>query len=181
MVEGLYWDGGAHGAEAAEDRGSRPAYGLLREGPPLLRGAEADRTRGEVSEAGHRLYGEEEVARLKFIKKAKLLGLTLKEIAELVELAAEGSRGRVIPRLEGILETHLAETERKMAELAEFREGLLHYRDRLFEADPAKGCGCGEGVSRSRPPRISAIFSSFTNVSMAAVMSTPKRIGHSAL
>lgn len=140
----------------------------------------------ERSEAGHRLYGEEEVARLKFIKKAKLLGLTLKEIAELVELAAEGSRGRVIPRLEGILETHLAETERKMAELkmaelAEFREGLLYYRDRLFEADPAKGCGCGEGVSRSRPPRISAIFSSFTNVSMAAVMSTPKRIGHSAL
>ncbi len=36
-------------------------------------------------------------------------------------------------------------------------------------------------VKRSRPPRISANFSSFTNVSMAAVMSIPRRIGHSAL
>lgn len=37
----------------------------------------------ERSEAGYRLYGEEEVARLDFIKKAKLLGLTLGEITEL--------------------------------------------------------------------------------------------------
>lgn len=101
----------------------------------------------ERSEAGYRLYGEEEVARLEFIKKAKLLGLTLKEIAELVELAAEGGRGKVIPRLEGILERHLEETARKMAELDEFRKSLLYYRDRLFEADPVEGCGCGEGVS----------------------------------
>ncbi len=101
----------------------------------------------ERSKAGYRLYGEEEVARLKFVKKAKLLGLTLKEIAELVELAAEGSGGKVIPRLEGILETHLKESERKMAELAGFRDSLLYYRNRLFEAGPAEGCGCGEGVS----------------------------------
>lgn len=101
----------------------------------------------ERSEAGYRLYGEEEVARLKFIRKAKLLGLTLKEIAELVKLAAEGSRGKVIPRLEGLLENHLAETERKMSELDEFRQSLLYYRERLFEAEPAAGCGCGEGVS----------------------------------
>ncbi len=36
------------------------------------------------SEAGYRVYGAEEVARLEFIKRAKLLGLTLKEIRELV-------------------------------------------------------------------------------------------------
>jgi DNA-binding transcriptional MerR regulator len=40
------------------------------------------------SKAGYRLYGREEVARLEFIKRAKLLGLTLEEIRELVELAA---------------------------------------------------------------------------------------------
>lgn len=69
----------------------------------------------ERSEAGYRFYGEEEVARLKFIKKAKLFGLTLGEIAELVELAASGGRGKVIPHLEQVLESHLEETERKMA------------------------------------------------------------------
>jgi DNA-binding transcriptional MerR regulator len=101
----------------------------------------------ERSDAGYRLYGREEVARLEFIKKAKLLGLTLKEVAELVDLAAEGSQGRVIPRLEQVLENHLEETERKMAELAGLQESLIYYRERLFEADPVESCGCGEGVS----------------------------------
>ncbi len=50
------------------------------------------------SEAGYRLYTDEEVARLLFIKRAKLLGLTLGEIAELVNLAAECNQGEVMPR-----------------------------------------------------------------------------------
>ncbi len=99
------------------------------------------------TEAGYRLYGPEEVARLEFVKRAKLLGLSLKEITELVDLAAESSRGRVIPRLERVLEAKLEETERKMAEMAEFRRSLLYYKEQLFEADPVESCGCGEGVS----------------------------------
>lgn len=99
------------------------------------------------TEAGYRLYGPEEVARLEFIKRAKLLGLKLAEITELVGLAAESSRGRVIPRLKHLLEAKLEETERKMAELAEFRKSLLYYREQLFEADPVESCGCGDGVS----------------------------------
>ena len=39
------------------------------------------------SESGYRLYTEEEVAKLEFVKRAKLLGLTLDEIAELVGVA----------------------------------------------------------------------------------------------
>ncbi len=99
------------------------------------------------TEAGYRLYGTEELARLEFVKRAKLLGLTLEEIKELIALAAEARRGKVIPRLEEILEAKLEEIERRMAELAEFRESLLHYRRRLFGVDPVEGCGCGEGVS----------------------------------
>jgi DNA-binding transcriptional MerR regulator len=99
------------------------------------------------SEAGYRLYGEEEVARLEFIKKAKLLGLTLGEITELVELAAAGGRGKIIPHLEHVLENHLEETERKMDELDTFRKSLLYYREKLFETDPLENCGCDDGVS----------------------------------
>lgn len=92
------------------------------------------------TETGYRLYGEEEVARLKFIKRAKLLGLTLEEIRELVSLAAGCNGGEIMPRLEEVLEEKLEETERKMGELAAFKESLLYYSERLAEADPKESC-----------------------------------------
>jgi len=82
------------------------------------------------TEAGYRLYGPEEVARLRFVQRAKLLGLTLEEIRELVELAARCNEGEIVPRLEEVLEAKLEATERKMAELSAFRQNLLHYRER---------------------------------------------------
>jgi DNA-binding transcriptional MerR regulator len=109
------------------------------------------------TEGGYRLYGTEEVARLRFIQRAKLLGLTLEEIRELVELAARCNKGEIVPRLEEVLEAKLAETERKLAELSAFRENLVYYRDR---AEELKGrvptdrycvdvsfCGCLEAVT----------------------------------
>ncbi len=106
------------------------------------------------TEAGYRLYGEEEVARLKFIKRAKLLGLTLEEIRELVSLASECNQGEIVPTLKDILEVQLEKTERRMKELATFRESLLYYKRRLFEDDPGQACkahtsfcGCLEAVA----------------------------------
>ena len=49
------------------------------------------------TEGGYRLYGPEEVARLRFVQRAKLLGLTLEEIRELVELAVRCSEGEIAP------------------------------------------------------------------------------------
>ena len=95
---------------------------------------------GGRTESGYRLYGKEEVARLKFIKRAKLLGLTLEEIRELVSLASGCNRGEIMPRLEKVLEEKLEETEHKMGELAAFKENLLYYRERLAEADPEESC-----------------------------------------
>ena len=86
--------------------------------------------------AGYRLYGPEEAARLAFIKRAKLLGLNLEEIKELTDLIDEGNRGKVVSRLEEVLELRLAETEQRITELREFRETFLRNRRRLFEADP---------------------------------------------
>lgn len=101
---------------------------------------------GARTAGGYRLYGPEEMAKLELVKQAKLIGLRLDETAELVELAAEGKRGEVVHRLEEILEAKIEETRRRMAELAEFQEHLLHYRRRTFEADPAESCGCGDGL-----------------------------------
>ncbi len=90
------------------------------------------------SEAGHRLYGQEEVARLRFIKQANLAGITMAEVKELLALIDEGERGENIPRLKEVLEEKLRETERKMRELAAFRDSLLHYRWR-FEGKEDEG------------------------------------------
>ena len=85
--------------------------------------------------SGHRLYGPEEAARLAFVKRARLLGLSLEEIKELTDLIDEGSRGKVISRLEEVLESRLADTEQRLAELTKFRETFLRNQRRLFEAD----------------------------------------------
>jgi len=109
------------------------------------------------TEGGYRLYGPEEVARLRFVQRAKLLGLTLEEIRELVELAARCNEGEIVPRLEEVLEVKLEETERKMAELAAFRENLLYYRERAEDlkdrvptdryCEDVSFCGCLDAVT----------------------------------
>ncbi len=90
------------------------------------------------SETGRRLYGREEVARLRFIRQANLAGLTLAEVKDLLALIAEGERGENVPRLKEVLEEKLRQTERKMQELAAFRDSLLHYRWR-FEDNEDEG------------------------------------------
>ncbi len=52
------------------------------------------------SKAGHRLYGQEEVARAQFIKRAKLVELTLAEVKELLSLVDQGEREENIQRLD---------------------------------------------------------------------------------
>ena len=110
------------------------------------------------TEAGCRLYGPEEVARLRFVQRAKLLGLTLEEIRELVELAAWCNEGEIVPRLEEVLAAKLQETERKIEELSAFRKNLLYDRRRaedLRDAMPVEStcedvsfCGCLDAVIR---------------------------------
>ena len=87
------------------------------------------------SETGHRLYGQEQVAQLQFIRRAKLAGLTLAEVKDLLALIAEGEQGENIPRLKEVLEEKLRETERRLEELAAFRDSLLHYRGQLEEKE----------------------------------------------
>jgi DNA-binding transcriptional MerR regulator len=109
------------------------------------------------SEAGYRLYGPEEVARLQFVQRAKLLGLTLEEIRELVELAARCNEGEIVLHLEEVLRAKLEETESKIAELTAFRQNLLYYRERAEDlrnclptdryCEDVSFCGCLEAVT----------------------------------
>jgi MerR family transcriptional regulator, Zn(II)-responsive regulator of zntA len=89
------------------------------------------------SEAGqHRLYGAEQVAQLRFVRRAnQVAGLRLAEVRELLALIADGKRGENLPRLRGVLEEKLRQTERRMEELSAFRDSLLHYLSRFEEEE----------------------------------------------
>lgn len=94
--------------------------------------------------AGYRLYGGRELEQVEFVRRAKLMGLTLGQIRALVEAAGSGIPGEVLGRLEELLEQRLEETERELEDLRAFRESLLGYRRRVSEAGERELCRCAE-------------------------------------
>ncbi|MDP8953090.1 MAG: MerR family DNA-binding transcriptional regulator [Actinomycetota bacterium] len=96
------------------------------------------------TESGYRLYGWHELEQIKFVRRAKLMGLSLDQIRSLVKAAEAGIPNAVFERLEGVLDDNLEETERKIEELRAFRESLLEYRERAAEAEARGACRCGE-------------------------------------
>lgn len=72
--------------------------------------------------SGYRHYAHSDVARLRFIRRAKALGFTLVEIREL--LALSDHRDDDMAGLKSTAAEKLAEIEAKLAELTRIRDGL---------------------------------------------------------
>ena len=70
--------------------------------------------------SGYRRYGELELKRLRFIRRAKALGFTLDEIKALLMLSSE----RSVAKVKKAAETKLADVELRLAELKRIRDGL---------------------------------------------------------
>lgn len=108
----------------------------------------------ERTETGYRVYSEQDEERLRFIKGAKALGLSLGEIKEIVALWGEG----VTPcgHVEQLLKEKLAELDRRIAELVSFRGALAAYMAQLESADADAPCkhidGAVKGRWRAQPP-----------------------------
>ncbi len=83
------------------------------------------------SESGYRLYSAHEVERLRLVKRAKLLGLSLAEIKELVEYAVDGRCNALERRLLTLVEVKLGEIDQKIRDLTTLREDLTRYRSDL--------------------------------------------------
>ncbi|MEW6142563.1 MAG: MerR family transcriptional regulator [Chloroflexota bacterium] len=80
------------------------------------------------SESGYRLYSRGEAERLRLVKKAKLLGLSLAEIKELVQYAIDGHCNALEHRLLSLIKVKLGEIDQKMRDLTAFREDLRRYQ-----------------------------------------------------
>lgn len=74
------------------------------------------------TEGGHRLYGEEHVKRLTFVRRARELGFTLDEIRALLHLAEE--RERSCARARAVAAKHLADVRAKIADLRRMQRVL---------------------------------------------------------
>ena len=85
-------------------------------------------------EGGQRVYTDEDVRRLKFIQRLKVLGLSLQEMHELERLYARHRSNReVLPRLIELLDAHLATTQERMNELSSLREDIKSYREHVVQ------------------------------------------------
>src|SRR5712692_11684419 len=70
-------------------------------------------------EGGQRVYTDDDVRRLKFIQRLKVLGLSLAEMEELETLyRRHRANAKVLPRLIELLDAHLATTSERLSELA---------------------------------------------------------------
>ncbi|MBX9643172.1 MAG: helix-turn-helix domain-containing protein [Novosphingobium sp.] len=72
--------------------------------------------------ANYRAYGSDHLARLSFIRRARDLGFTLEAVRDLLALADD--RGKPCDAVDAIASGHLAEVERKIADLTAMRGEL---------------------------------------------------------
>ncbi len=84
-------------------------------------------------ESGYRRYVDHDVARLRFVRRAKALGFSLAEIREL--LALSDRRDDDMAAMKAAAVAKLADVEIKLAELDRIRNGLKT----LIDACPGQG------------------------------------------
>ncbi|MEP6585918.1 MAG: heavy metal-responsive transcriptional regulator [Candidatus Udaeobacter sp.] len=76
------------------------------------------------STANYRLYSSNAIRRVKFIKKAQTIGLTLEETKQILNLK---ERGRApCAKVAELGERHLREIDIRLAELRKYRRALAH-------------------------------------------------------
>ena len=85
-------------------------------------------------DGGVRVYTDDDVRRLKYIGKLKMLGLTLQEMLELERMyRRHRSNENVLPRLIELLDAHLATLDDRMSELRALRDEIRAYREHVTE------------------------------------------------
>lgn len=87
------------------------------------------------TESGYRVFGDAELDRLDFIKKAKRLGLSLPEIKDVLAVTDRGEA--TCEHVRQLLSVKVAEIDQAVRELSEFRASLAQLLD---NAGPVQDC-----------------------------------------
>jgi len=111
------------------------------------------------SPAGYRLYPRVAVRRLQLIKRAKLLGLSLPEVKDLVDHTFTESCSHLQQALLERIPRQLDDINRRIAELAVLKGELVALQDHLHRLDGSapgepvaecEGCPCVAGADNER-------------------------------
>jgi Hg(II)-responsive transcriptional regulator len=97
--------------------------------------------------SGYRQYSEQAVRRIHFIKRAKLLGFSLKEITELLMLRVDGQTS--CEEVKQHTEAKIAEVERKLVELQRMRQALLQVHSLCVGQGPTGSCPMLEALDQT--------------------------------
>jgi Cu(I)-responsive transcriptional regulator len=74
--------------------------------------------------SGYRVYGEQEVHALRFVRQARRLGFLVDDIRKLLALWQD--RSRASGEVKAIALEHVAELDRRITELTDMRDTLSH-------------------------------------------------------
>ena len=77
---------------------------------------------GKRTDAGYRIYGDNDLHTLRFVKRARLLGFSLEQIRDLLSLWQ--NKERASADVKAIAQGHVAQLNQRIAELTEMRDTL---------------------------------------------------------
>jgi MerR family copper efflux transcriptional regulator len=77
---------------------------------------------GKRTDAGYRIYGENDLHTLRFVKRARQLGFSLDQIRDLLSLWQ--NKERASADVKAIAQGHVAQLNQRIAELTEMRDTL---------------------------------------------------------
>lgn len=99
------------------------------------------------TESGYRLYGEDVLERLEFIKRAQVLGFSLAEIARVISEKHAGQSP--CAEVREIVRRRLGELDQRLKEMRDYREELAAALSEWDEAGDKEGhvCGLIEGTT----------------------------------
>lgn len=98
------------------------------------------------AESNYRTYGEGHVARLRFIRRARGLDMSLDEVRVLLRF--KDSPQENCGDLNSVLDDHIAHVSRRIRELRALEKELKELRAKCGESRAAQECGILEGLAR---------------------------------
>lgn len=103
--------------------------------------------RSRRTDAGYRIYGDNDLHTLRFIKRARKLGFSLDQIRDLLSLWADS--GRASADVKAIAQAHVADLQMRIVELTEMRDTLGALAD-ACSGDHRPDCPILVGLSEIR-------------------------------
>lgn len=83
---------------------------------------------------GIRVYDKTDITRFKFVLKLKTLGLSLKEMKELADIySREQLPEKIMPRLIELLDSHLDNIRKKVAQLRSLETDIAKYKQKILD------------------------------------------------